>query len=178
MAVIVKKKELSKIVSKNKEERDKAFIIAYELYKNRVYGVIYSYTQNKQLCEELMYQTFSHAYLNLDSLKSSFGLLRWLEIIARNIVKKEMKEINKQAKCELDYRDIALKHAIYLEFQDCSILDCLDEREKLIVTKLVIEEIPIRKLSKQINMPTTTIHRIYSNGITKLKEIMQTKSHL
>lgn len=172
------KKGISGILSEDKEIKDRAFLNAYELNKHIVYRIIFSYVPNKDFCEEMTYQIFSYAYINLHMLKSEFGFNKWIEQIARNTVKKELNNMNKQSKAELTYRDLEKLNSITLDFQDYSILDCLDEIEKQVILYSVVYEYSVREIAKILNIPKSNIHRIYQNSKEKLEKAHNIKSHL
>ena len=65
----------------------------YEKYSKLVYNYLYKITNNKELSEDLMQETFYSAIKNINSFNNKCKLITWLCQIAKN---KYMNEIRKQ----------------------------------------------------------------------------------
>lgn len=65
----------------------------YEKYSKLVYNYLYKITNNKELSEDLMQETFYSAIKNINSFNNKCKISTWLCQIAKN---KYMNEIRKQ----------------------------------------------------------------------------------
>lgn len=65
----------------------------YEKYSKLVYNYLYKITNNKELSEDLMQETFYSAIKNINSFNNNCKISTWLCQIAKN---KYMNEIRKQ----------------------------------------------------------------------------------
>lgn len=77
----------------------------YAEYLNDIYGFVFSLTKNKSLTEDIVQETFTRAYLNLDSFRNQPNKA-WLFTVSRNIYYDYLRKNKKTANIEFDFSTI------------------------------------------------------------------------
>ena len=77
----------------------------YAEYFNDVYRFIFSLTKNKSLTEDIVQETFTRAYLNLDSFRNKPNKA-WLFMVSRNIFYDYLRKNKRIADIEYDFSNI------------------------------------------------------------------------
>jgi len=65
------------------------FAVIYRQYSPSIFKYLYYQTQNRQLAEELLQETFFQAFKSLHSYRGNSQLSTWLYGIARNVLHRE-----------------------------------------------------------------------------------------
>jgi RNA polymerase sigma-70 factor (ECF subfamily) len=80
-----------------------AFRLIFDRYSRPVISFIYDMTNDRELSEELMQETFVRAYRNLQTLREDARLSTWLFGIAKNVAREQLRARKRsERKVELD----------------------------------------------------------------------------
>ena len=80
-----------------------AFQLIFDRYSRPIISFIYDITNDRELSEELMQETFVRAYKNLGSLRADAKLSTWLFGIAKNVAREQLRSRQRASrKVELD----------------------------------------------------------------------------
>lgn len=77
----------------------------YAKYFNDIYRLVFSLTKNRSLTEDIVQETFTRAYLNLDSFRNQPNKA-WLFTVSRNIYYDYLRKNKKTADVEYDFSAI------------------------------------------------------------------------
>lgn len=77
----------------------------YTEYFNDIYRFVFSLTKNKSLTEDIVQETFTRAYLNLDSFRNQPNKA-WLFTVSRNIFYDHLRKNKRIADIEHDFSTI------------------------------------------------------------------------
>lgn len=74
----------------------------YSEYFNDIYRFVFSLTKDKSLTEDIVQETFTRAYLNLDSFQNPPNKA-WLFTVSRNIYYDHLRKVKRIVDTEIDY---------------------------------------------------------------------------
>lgn len=126
----------------------------YKKYSIRVYRYLYSLTQNHELSEELMQETFCSAIKGINNFRGECSIFSWLCGIAKNKWKNYQIKNNKVQ---------------LIEFDDCIEHYIINDIEEQIQTKSEIEK--LKKEIHKLSETSKTVIYLRINGDLSFKEI-------
>lgn len=126
----------------------------YKKYSIRVYRYLYSLTQNHELSEELMQETFCSAIKGINNFRGECSIFSWLCGIAKNKWKNYQIKNNKVQ---------------LIEFDDCIEHYIINDIEEQIQTKSEIEK--LKKEIHKLSEISKTVIYLRINGDLSFKEI-------
>lgn len=91
------------LIARVRSGDDRAFQLIFDRYSRPIIGFIYDITNDRELSEELMQETFVRAYKNLGTLRGDAKLSTWLFGIAKNVARESLRARHRASrKVELD----------------------------------------------------------------------------
>ena len=127
------------------------------------------------LADDLAQETFIKAYLNLHKFKGIANFSTWLTRIAYNVFydytrnKKENFE-----KLEVVDLEISQTRAPMENYDFEQLLKTLNQQERAAVLLFYMEDFPIKKIAKAMQMPSGTIKSLLFRAKKKLKNTLET----
>ena len=153
---------------------DKKFIRIFNLYKNDIYRLAYSYTKNISDSDDITQNTFIKLYNHIDILHNQDqDIKKWLIKVAINECKTFLlsswkKKIIAFTEKEENTLSTTLPNNDLLE----AILQ-LPKKYRTIIFLYYYEDYKIKEISEILNLSVTNIQTILSRARKKLKEILK-----
>ena len=153
---------------------DKQFIRVFDLYKNDIYRLVYSYTKNKSDSDDITQNIFIKLYNHNEILRrQDEDIKKWLIKVAINECKTFLlsswkKKIIAFVEKQENTLSITLPNNDLLE----AILQ-LPKRYRIIIFLYYYEDYKIKEISEMLNLSITNIQTILSRARKKLKEILK-----
>lgn len=153
---------------------NKQFIRVFNLYKNDIYRLVYSYTKNKSDSDDITQNTFIKLYNHNEMLSSpAQDIKKWLIKVAINECKTFLlsswkKKIIVFTGKEENTLSTTLPNNDLLE----AILQ-LPKKYRTIIFLYYYEDYKIKEISEILNLSVTNIQIILSRARNKLKEILK-----
>lgn len=161
-----------------------AYAFLVEKYKHMVYTLTIRIVKNKEEAEEVSQDVFVKAYKNLKNFKGEAKFSTWIYKIgyyaSLDVVKRNKRYINSENIDEINEGDIGNMHdaIVYLEDEERKkvINDALlklNEDERTILTLYYFEELPIKEITKIINLSEDNIKVKLFRSRKKLASILK-----
>lgn len=160
-------------------ERDKAFNKIVSLHRERLYGVIRSFTNDHDDTDDLLQETFVKAYEHLDQFRGDSSLYTWLCRIAINQSityqrKKKLRNfinldnlsiplISKQSDPQQKMQETELKELIQQAVEQ------LSEKQKTVFNLRFYDELSHAEIAKITGNSVGTIKANFFHAIQKVK---------
>jgi RNA polymerase sigma-70 factor (ECF subfamily) len=91
------------LIARVRSGETEAFQLIFDRYSRPVISFVYDMTNDRELSEELMQETFVRAYRNLGTLRGDAKLSTWLFGIAKNVARENLRSRQRASrKVELD----------------------------------------------------------------------------
>ena len=171
--------QLEFLVSQFQKKDEKAFEKLYNMYSQRMHGVIYNIVRDNEIAEEVMQDVFIKAWEKADSYNSSKGrFFTWLLNISRNaaIDKTRSKAFKKSSKnLNSDYFVDIIHSSDNLGSKTDAIgikkfVDKLAEKCVKIIELLYFKGYTQKEASEELDMPIGTIKTRNRNCIQELRD--------
>ena len=160
------------------EKGDKAAInLLYEFYANSLYGVILKVTNNEELAQDALQETFVKVWKNAkkyDSKKAK--LFTWLYRIARNTAIDKLRSFNNrfEKEVQIDKSNVYILPTASLN-QDVIDLNehvaRLDDKYQIVLKALFFEGMTQQEASEELDIPLGTIKSRLKIGLRELKKV-------
>lgn len=147
----------------------------YNEMKRPIYYYALHISQDPDIAEDVMQDTFVSLIQNCKSFVEKGGGRAWLLTIAKN---KTLDVLKKKRSCALDdcqTEEVRCCMDDGIESQESvqSLLSILKEKERNIVTLRVFVGLTLTQISKDLNMPTGSVFWLYNNAMKKLKKSIE-----
>jgi RNA polymerase sigma-70 factor, ECF subfamily len=96
------------LIARVRSGDDRAFQLIFDRYSRPIISFIYDITNDRELSEELMQETFVRAYKNLGTLRGDAKLSTWLFGIAKNVARESFRT-QKRASRNVELDDEAVR---------------------------------------------------------------------
>jgi RNA polymerase sigma-70 factor (ECF subfamily) len=91
------------LIARVRSGDNQGFRLIFDRYSRPIISFIYDITNDRELSEELMQETFVRAYKNLGALREDAKLSTWLFGIAKNVARESLRARRKrESKVEID----------------------------------------------------------------------------
>lgn len=165
------------IVSLLEKGDKKAINLLYDNYANSLYGVILKVTNNEELAQDALQETFVKVWKNskkYDSKKAK--LFTWLYRIARNTAIDKLRSFNNrfEKEVQIDKSNVYILPTASLN-QD--VIDLkehvgrLDEKYQIVLKALFFEGMTQQEASEELDIPLGTIKSRLKIGLRELKKV-------
>lgn len=147
----------------------------YNEMKRPVYYYALQISQNPDIAEDVMQDTFVSLIQNCQSFVAKGGGHAWILTIAKN---KTLDILKKKSSCRLDdcqTEEVRCWMDDGIESQESvqSLLSILKEKERNIVILRVFVGLTLTQISKDLNIPTGSVFWSYNNAMKKLKKSIE-----
>ncbi|WP_372793507.1 RNA polymerase sigma factor [Lutibacter sp.] len=161
-----------------------AFAFLVEKYKHMVYTLTIRIVKNKEEAEEVSQDSFVKAFKNLDKFKGESKFSTWIYKIAYyaslDVLKKNKRFVNSENIDDFNEGDLEnMQDALeYLHENERKkvINDALlrlNEDERIILTLYYFEELPVKEISKVVNLSEDNIKTKLFRSRKKLTTILK-----
>lgn len=160
------------------EKGDKtALNLLYEYYSDSLYGVILQVTNNEEVAQDALQETFIKVWKNAkkyDSKKAK--LFTWLYRIARNTAIDKLRSYKKRfdKEIQIDKSDVYILPTTSLN-QDVIDLkkhvETLEEKYQIVLKALFFEGMTQQEASDELNIPLGTVKSRLKIGLRELKKL-------
>jgi RNA polymerase sigma-70 factor (ECF subfamily) len=166
----------------NGNVNDYAFLV--EKYKHMVFTLTIRIVKNREEAEEVSQDVFVKAYKNLNNFKGESKFSTWIYKIAYyaslDLLKRNKRQISSENIDVIKERDLgntddSLKH-LYDKERKQIINDALlklSEDERVIITLYYFEELPIKEISKVVDLSEDNIKIKLFRSRKKLAELLK-----
>ncbi|MFZ2282429.1 MAG: RNA polymerase sigma factor [Lutibacter sp.] len=166
----------------NGNVNDYAFLV--EKYKHMVFTLTIRIVKNREEAEEVSQDVFVKAYKNLNNFKGESKFSTWIYKIAYyaslDVLKRNKRQISSENIDVIKERDLgntddSLKH-LYDKERKQIINDALlklSEDERVIITLYYFEELPIKEISKVVDLSEDNIKIKLFRSRKKLAELLK-----
>jgi RNA polymerase sigma factor (sigma-70 family) len=155
----------------------KAINLLYENYANSLYGVILKVTNNEELAQDALQETFVKVWKNskkYDSKKAK--LFTWLFRIARNTAIDKLRSFNNRFEKEIQI-DKSNVYILPTSSLNQDVIDLrehvarLDEKYQIVLKALFFEGMTQQEASEELDIPLGTIKSRLKIGLRELKKV-------
>ncbi|MDT0558308.1 RNA polymerase sigma factor [Ichthyenterobacterium sp. W332] len=158
-------------------EDERALNLLYKNYSNSLYGVILKVTNNEEIAEDALQETFIKVWKNAkkyDAKKAK--LFTWLYRIARNTAIDKLRSFNNrfQKEVQIDKSNVYILPTMNLN-QD--VIDLkehvarLEEKYQIVLKALFFEGMTQQEASDELEIPLGTIKSRLKIGLRELKKV-------
>ncbi|MFH0735878.1 MAG: sigma-70 family RNA polymerase sigma factor [bacterium] len=168
------------------DRNTKALKVLYDRYNVGIFNFILRYTNNRELAEDVLQETFTRVWFASHTFMPSRGALKaWLFTISLNITRNEMSK-KQYSYTYVDVEEVYNENIEEEEFVDPNYL--LEETETKERIYKAIERLnpylrevlllkhfnglKFREIAEMTNTPEGTLKARFHNAISKLKEIL------
>lgn len=151
----------------------------YKEYSKKIYSYLLSLSNNPDIAEELLQETFYSAIKNIKKFRNESSLKTWLYTIAKNKwidYCKKIKKLN-EVKIIENSEDISSNTTLeeeYLSrnelFNICKIINKMDEKTKDVVYLRIFTNFSFKEIASIIGKTEENARTIFFRAKNKLKE--------
>lgn len=153
---------------------DKQFIRIFDLYKNDIYRLAYSYTKNISDSDDITQNTFIKLYNHVDILNNQdLDIKKWLVKVAINECKTFLLSSWKKKIIAFTEKE---ENTLTTILPDNDLLEAilqLPKKYRTIIFLYYYENYKIKEISEILNISVTNIQTILSRARKELKEILK-----
>lgn len=153
---------------------DKQFIRIFNLYKNDIYRLAYSYTKNISDSDDITQNTFIKLYNYIDILNNpDQDIKKWLVKVTINECKTFLLSSWKKKIIAFTEKE---ENTLSTTLPDNDLLEAilqLPKKYRTIIFLYYYENYKIKEISEILNISVTNIQTILSRARKKLKEILK-----
>ena len=153
---------------------DNQFIRIFNLYKNDIYRLAYSYTKNISDSDDITQNTFIKLYNHIDILNNQDqDIKKWLVKVTINECKTFLLSSWKKKIIAFTEKD---ENTLSTTIPDNDLLEAilqLPKKYRTIIFLYYYENYKIKEISEILNISVTNIQTILSRARKKLKEILK-----
>lgn len=153
---------------------DDNFIRIFNLYKNDVYRLVYSYTKNVFDSNDIIQNVFIKLYKHSEILEENdLNIKKWLIKVASNECKSLLLSTWKRKIFSFTEKE---ENILSEDFPNNDILEAifqLPKKYRIIIFLYYYENYKIKEISEILNISVTNIQTILSRARKELKEILK-----
>lgn len=160
------------------EQGDKrALNLLYENYSSSLYGVILKITQNEEIAEDALQETFIKVWRNSSKYDSSKAkLFTWLFRIARNTAIDKLRSFNNryQKEVQIDKSNVYILPTGNLNQDVMDIKEHvgkLEEKYRIVLDALFFQGMTQQEASDELEIPLGTIKSRLKIGLRELRKV-------
>ena len=148
----------------------------YKEYSKKIYSYLLSLTNNPDIAEELLQETFYSAILHYNILKENDKILNWLYIIAKNKWKDYLKKENRIKKIPLDenlIEEYSFENEIEMNDNKKRLyenINKLNSIAKKVILMKINTELTFKEIGEILGKDESWAKTIYYRARIKLKE--------
>lgn len=155
---------------------DEKFLKAYEMYKNTVFSVIYSYTKSADDAAELSQDTFIRLYTYDGSFDSDEHMKAWLIRVAINICNNHFRS-RKHISASPVPDDLPSEEQHEID-ELINVVMKLPEKYRLPIHLFYYEEYSVTEIAEILDLNEATVKTRLKRGRDKLKKVLRKEDWL
>lgn len=154
-----------------------ALNLLYENYSDSLYGVILKVTNNEEIAEDALQETFVKVWKNSKKYDPSKAkLFTWLYRIARNTAIDKLRSFNNrfQKEVQIDKSNVYILPTMNLNQDVMDLKDHLgrlEEKYQIVLKALFFEGMTQQEASEELEIPLGTIKSRLKIGLRELKKV-------
>ena len=152
---------------------EQKFIRIFNLFKNDVYRLSYSYTKNISDSDDITQNVFVKLYKHNEILKlDDISIKKWLFKVTINECKTLLLSSSKKKIIPFTEKE---ENTLYTKIYDNNVLEKvmqLPKKNRLVIFLYYYENYSIKEISEILNLTVTNVQTIASRARNKLKEII------
>ena len=153
---------------------DEQFLRIFNLYKNDIYRLAYSYTKNIADSDDVVQNVFVKLYKNKKNLDSNdTDIKKWLIKVTINDCKTIFLSSWKRKICSLTEKEENIIKVDNKEYELLDEINKLSKNERLVIFLYYYEDYKIKEISSIMKKTETNIQTILYRARNKLKEIIK-----
>lgn len=166
-----------KIISYLEQGDKRALNLLYENYSGSLFGVILKVTNNQELAEDALQETFVKVWKNASKYDPKKAkLFTWLYRIARNTAIDKLRSYNNRhhKEVQIDKSDVYILPTMNINQDVMDIkkhLETLDEKYQIVIKALYFEGLTQQEASEELEIPLGTVKSRLKIGLRELKKI-------
>lgn len=168
--------DIGLLFSKIKAGDDSSFEAFYNMTKNKIFYLIYSYVRNHSDAEDVLQETYLSLLEHRQSVKAS-SVMSYLFKIAQNKSLNFLKKKQRMVFMEYEQVDEQVKENSSLSQETAEIIQVmnqvLNEIEFKVVILHVLEEMSHKEIAKFLHKPLGTITWTYQNALQKVRRCLK-----
>jgi RNA polymerase sigma-70 factor (ECF subfamily) len=165
---------INKHLTRLRQGDNSALTDIYNLTKNAVFSICYSYMRNYQTAQDLMQDTYVNIIKHILKFKDGYNGRAWIHTIAKNLCLNELKKRKRETCVDFSLRDdLAGGYEQALPDESGIIaLACkvLSDNELKIVMMHTIGGIKLKEIAQILQSPQGTVRWQYNNALNKLRK--------
>lgn len=151
--------------------KDKKFNEIFELYKDDIFHLIFSYTLNVQDTKDILQETFIKYYTKMNTISSENKQIKsWLMKVAVNQTKDNLKNIWKRKIKALEHEDISYSNN---DYDMLEIITNLSKKYRLPIYLYYYEGYNIEEISQILTISVSAVKMRLSRAKEQLKKEME-----
>ncbi|MGL5751188.1 MAG: RNA polymerase sigma factor [Paraclostridium sp.] len=163
--------DIVKLVKKSKKGNSLAFSTLIKHYEKDLYRVAIAITKNNEDALDCIQESILKAYTNIQNLKQDEYFKTWLIKILINQCKYVVEKNKKSLNLISENIEGSYTNNLY-EIEVKSIVNDLDEDLRVLVILYYFEDISIKDISSELDIPEGTIKSRLSRARSKLKDML------
>ncbi len=164
--------QLVELASKGKKQ---AFSELYKRYIKKVYYQVSCRVRDRQTAEDITSEIFIAVLSSLGNFNEEYKVSTWVSAITRHKLSDHFRKVYKVELSSYDdnilgSEDIEEEFNIDDEGRVGKLIEDLSDREKDIVKKRYLQNMPMKQISEELNLTESNIKVIHHRAIKKLRE--------
>jgi RNA polymerase sigma-70 factor (ECF subfamily) len=157
--------------------RDGARGILVDRYLKSVYSVVFPIVGRETDAEDLVQDTFLHAFERLDRYDETYSLRNWLLKMATNLTLSYLRTRRRERQLEHDFANTKMKWqdepVNVQEGAFCrDLLEQLDADQRTALVLFHFEQVPYAEVARVMNIPVNTVRTLLHRGRKRLRELI------
>ncbi len=154
-----------------------ALNLLYENYSDSLYGVILKVTNNEEIAEDALQETFIKVWKNAHKYDSNKAkLFTWLYRIARNTAIDKLRSFNNrfQKEIQIDKSNVYILPRLSLNQDVMDLkehLGRLEDKYQIVLNALFFEGMTQQEASEELDIPLGTVKSRLKIGLRELKKV-------
>lgn len=166
-----------RIIQLLQREDKYALNLLYENYSDSLYGVILKVTQNEEVAEDALQETFIKVWKNAKKYDASKAkLFTWLYRIARNTAIDKLRSFNNRfhKEVQIDKSNVYILPSINFNQEVIDIrehVSRLEEKYQIVLNALFFQGMTQQEASDELEIPLGTVKSRLKIGLRELKKV-------
>ena len=166
----MEKEILEQYVEQLKQQKEEAFDVIYDTYKNLIYFCMYQITKDASTSEDLLQEAFIKMYENINLYKQNTNFKAWFVKLAKNIALNYLR--NKKE--TVIYEDKTQRENKDFEKETFEVIKHLEtflsKEETEVVILKIIYDFTHQEIANTLDKPLGTILWMYQKAVQKMKK--------
>lgn len=166
-------KVINKLIISISHNNQEALKKLFEMTKEKLYYIACRYLIDESKAEDIISKAFLKIYQNSVNFNNKYNGFNWMYEIVKNLALDQNKEDRKHSYTQYDdnYMSESLINKIETNQKISIIMKSLTEDERELIRLKLWENNTLQEISKKLNKPVSTVHRLYKKTLDKVKKV-------